>query len=52
MIIADQIEVEDQILASGGYSDVRRGNYKGHLVAVRALRVTAQDNILEIRKVS
>lgn len=52
MIIAENIEVEDQILASGGFSDVRRGYYGGHLVAVRTLRVTVQDNILKLRKVS
>lgn len=52
MMITEKIEVEDQILASGGFSDVKRGNYRGHLVAVRALRVTVQDNVSTIRKVS
>lgn len=52
MIIAGQIEVEKGLLASGGFSDVRRGNYRGHLVAVRTMRVTTQDDILKIRKVS
>jgi hypothetical protein len=51
MIIPDKIEVEAQLLASGGFSDVRRGNYKGHLVAVRTFRVTVQDNVFKIRKV-
>ena len=53
MIIADKIEVEDVILASGGFSDVRRGKYRGHIVAVRTLRVTVlQGNVLNLRKVN
>ena len=38
MKITERIEVEDKILASGGFSDVRRGRYMGHLVAVKTLR--------------
>lgn len=51
MIIAEDIEVSDQILASGGFADVRRGRYKGHHVAVKAVRITEGDDILKIRKV-
>jgi len=52
MIITEDITVRDQILASGGYSDVRSGSYMGSLVAVKTLRVAVQDDILKIRKVS
>jgi hypothetical protein len=52
VIIKEKFEVSAKILASGGFSDVRRGKYMGRLVAVKALRVPEQDNMLEIRKVS
>lgn len=52
MMITGKIEVEDEILASGGYSDVRCGTYKGRRVAVRTLRVTAKDNVSKLRNVS
>lgn len=52
MIITDKIEVEDRILASGGFADVRCGWYRGHLVAVKTMRVVEQDDFLMIRKVS
>jgi hypothetical protein len=52
MIVAERIEDEDRILASGGFADIRRGSYMGHFVAVKTLRVSKQDDFLEIRKVS
>ena len=52
MVMSEEIKVEEEILASGGFSDVRRGIYEGHRVAVRALRVTLKDDISKIRKVS
>ena len=52
MVIAEKIEVEDEILASGGFSDVRGGIYKGHRVAVKTLRVASRDDVRKIRKVS
>ena len=52
MIITEKVEVEDKVLASGGFADVRRGTYMGHLVAVKALRVAEQDDFVTIRKVS
>jgi serine/threonine protein kinase len=52
MVITEKIEVEDMILASGGFADVRRGRYVGHLVAVKTLRVAEQDDFLKIRKVN
>ena len=51
MIITEKIEVSDKILASGGFADVRCGTYLGHPVAVKAVRVTAQDDFSKIRKV-
>ena len=52
MIITDKIETSDDILASGGFADIRRGTYMGHLVAVKTLRVAIQDDPLKIGKVS
>jgi hypothetical protein len=52
VIITEKIEVSEKILASGGFGDVRCGRYIGHLVAVKTLRVAAQDNLLRIREVS
>ena len=52
MIITERIEVSDEVFASGGFADIRRGTYMGHLVAVKTLRVAKQDDCLEIRKVS
>ena len=52
MIMANKIEVMDVILASGGFSDVRCGKYMDNIVAMKTLRVTVQDNILNLRKVS
>lgn len=51
MVITEKIEVEDTILASGGFADTRIGRYTGHLVMVKALRVAEQDNFFKIRKV-
>ena len=52
MIITEKIEVGHKILASGGFADVRCGSYGGHRVAVRALRLTLEDDVSKIRKVS
>ena len=52
MVITEEIEVSDEILASGGFADVRIGTYVGHLVAVKTMRVTKKDNLPKIRKVS
>jgi len=54
MIITDKIEVDDKILASGGFADVRCGTYAGQLVAVKTLRVDVAtlDDPRKIRKVS
>ena len=51
-MITDKIEVSDDILASGGFADVRTGKYLGALVAVKTMRVAEQDSFVKIRKVS
>ena len=51
-MISGEIEVQKQIFASGGFADVRSGTYKGHLVAVKTLRVAEIDDLRKIRKVS
>jgi len=52
MVITEGIEISDEVLASSGFADIRSGTYMGHRVAVKTIRVTAQDNFLKIRKVS
>jgi len=52
MMITDEIEVSDRMVASGRFADVRTETYKGHLVAVKTMRVAKQDDFLKIRKVS
>ena len=51
MMVTEEIEVSNQILASGGFADVRTGTYMGHLVAVKSMRVAEQDEVSKIRKV-
>ena len=50
-MVTENIEVSDQILASGGFADIRTGKYMGRLVAVKTLRVPLQNDFLEVRKV-
>ena len=52
MMITEQVEVSDEILASGGFADIRTGTYMGHLVAVKTTRVAEQDGLSKVRKVS
>jgi len=52
MMITEEIEVSGEILASGGFADVRTGIYGGRFVAVKTLRVAKQDDSRKIRKVS
>ena len=51
VMITENIEVSDNILASGGFADVRIGKYMGHLVAVKTMRVAPLDDVSKIRKV-
>ncbi|KAF9647778.1 kinase-like protein [Thelephora ganbajun] len=48
--ITENIEVTEEIRASGGFADTRAGRYMGSLVAVRTMRVTMQDDVLKMRK--
>ena len=52
MTITENIEVSDKILANGGFADVRTGTHMGHLVAVKTMRVSEQDDFQKLRKVS
>jgi len=52
MMIREGITVSDEILASGGFANIRTGTYKGCLVAVKTMRVAKQDDLVKIRKVS
>jgi len=52
MRVAGSIEVSDELPASSGFGDLRSGKYKGRLVAIKTVRVTAQDDFVKIRKVS
>ena len=51
-MITENIEVSDKILANGGFADVRTGTYMGHLVAVKTMKVSEQDDFQKLRKVS
>ena len=51
-MITDKIEVSDNILASGGFADVRTGTHLGVVVAVKTMRVDEQDYFMKIRKVT
>lgn len=44
-------KVNDVPFASGGYSDVWRGSYKGGDVSIKAFRVYTTDNIRQLTKV-
>jgi len=52
MRMAGGVEVSDEILAFGGFADLRLGIYEGRFVAVKTTRVAAQDDLLRIRKVN
>ena len=44
-------KLNDVPFASGGYSDVWRGSYKGENVSIKAFRVYTTDNIKHLTKV-
>jgi len=44
-------EIDPVVFASGGFSDVRRGNLGGQLVAVKVLRTSLNSNLHELQKV-
>jgi hypothetical protein len=54
MVITEKIDFSapSQFHTSGGFADIRLGQYKGSTVAVKVLRVATADNFDKIRKVS
>jgi len=46
------VRVSDEILPSGGFSDVGTGTYEGCPVAMRTMRVGRRDDSRKIGKVS
>ena len=52
MVVKEKIELSNNVVASGGFGDVRRGRYKDGLVAVKTAKVKPQANREKIRKVS
>ena len=50
-MITEKIEVSNEILASGGFADVRKGTYLNTLVAVKTMRVDEQDVSMRLREV-
>ena len=52
MRIKERVDVSDEILAFSVLAELRSGTYEGRPVAVKAMRVTAQDDFVKIRKVS
>jgi len=52
MKIAEKVSISDDTPIFGVFADVRYGMYEGRPVAVKAMRVTARDDFVEIRKVS
>jgi len=49
--MAGNVDISDEILAFGGFADLRSGKYEGRLVAIKTMRVAMQDDFLGIRKV-
>ena len=54
MIIADKIDfsASDKPHTSGGFADIKPGQYKGYTVAVKTLRLASTDNLAKVRMVS
>jgi len=52
MVITDKIDFSNQPHTSGGFADIKQGQYKGFNVAVKTLRVGEGDNFDKIRRVS
>lgn len=44
-------DVDPVAFASGGFSDVRRGNLGGQVVAVKILRMSEHSDVLKLQKV-
>lgn len=54
MVITDQIDYpgSDKLQTSGGFADIKPGEYRGHTVAVKTMRLGMSDDFEKIRKVS
>lgn len=54
MVITDEIDppASIQIPKSGGFADIKQGQYKGYTVAVKKLRVWMGDDFHKVRMVS
>ena len=52
MMIAEEIVVGQDILASDLYADVKCGTHMGRVVAVKTLRIAKTDDIQKTKKVS
>ena len=54
MFVTDKINysVSGQLYTSGGFADIKQGQYGECTVAVKILRVTVADDFEKIRKVS
>ena len=50
--LTGKVQVEDKIIASGGFANLRHGRYMGNLVAVKTMRVAAQGDLSRMRRVS
>jgi len=49
-VTKEELEVSDDIVASGGFGDVRIGMYMGGRVAVKTARVPNREKLMQIRK--
>ena len=45
-------KTDDYAFTSGGFADVYRGTYKGQKVAIKAFRIYAQGDLMQVRKVT
>ena len=45
------LKVEEAVIASGGFADIRKGIYKGMNVAVKTIRVSEQPDIKALHEV-
>lgn len=52
MMIAENVEVGDEVLASRSYADTRVGSYMGNPVAVKTYRVNGSSDLTRLRSVS
>ena len=51
MAVNESLEVPDEIRAGGEFTDVKAGQYKGNLVAVKTRKISSESNSDWIRQV-